>query len=368
MFHLSQPLPSLLFLWAITHSLVLTPHRAFSKPKKRPTAFSFHLLQEPYSLDPAHIQGTSGSYLFNNIYRSLYRYRRDEGLVPELAKTCQRISAIKMKCQLNPLIKYSDGTKIKAQDFVFSFKRLLDPKTKSVQTELLLSLKNAKDILKGIKSSNQLGVKAQGEDRLIFEFDHPDSEFEYKLTNPTLSPLKSGDFSKTKNASSLITSGPYLIQSWSPGQKIILQPNPHYPNFKSRPPVQILIVEDHTAALNLYRTGQLQLLRRVSTDDIPFYKNKFEYKAIFMNRFDYIGFGKKLDPYPRLKEALAYSLKYKELQKLYHSVGVPGCPSLNSELLDKPPCYRYDLNRAKKALAQVPKEVQKEDGNYSLVN
>src|SRR6185312_1673184 len=154
--------------------------------------FRFHLLSEPHSLDPRKTSANSGNYLFQNIYRGLYRYHGQRGLILEGAESCKR-AKLQLLCKLNPKHRWSNGEPIVAEDYVRSFRRLANPELGSPQHELVLSLRNARRILAGEIKPEKLGVVAVDARTLRFEFAEEDPEFEYKLINVATTPWpKSG--------------------------------------------------------------------------------------------------------------------------------------------------------------------------------
>ena len=75
-------------------------------------------------------------------------------------------------------------------------------------------------------------------------------------------------------------------------------------------------------------------------------------------RFDYIGLSNEILPYKNLRKALSYSLNFSELQKIYQSKGLPGCPGLPKNFQSKIHCHQFNLLKAKKYLRQVPKKIK----------
>ena len=279
-------------------------------------SFSFHLMKEPHSLDPLSVRGSAGSYLFANVHRSLFRYNNKKGLIKEGAKSCKWISKKHYRCQLNPLIKWSNGKAVIAQDYLRAFQRLVDPNVKTLHTELILDIKNAKDILAGKKKKQELGVKAPSTNVIEFFFNKEDPDFPYKLSFPSLAPIYSDKFPRREQADKLVVNGPYKIKKWIPGKRIFLERNPYYPNSKKQyPEVKVHIIEDDDTAMRIYETKKMSFLRRLSTAHIMVYQHK---KGFFYNpvaRFDYMGFGPELHSHKELRKALALSLKYEQLQK-----------------------------------------------------
>ncbi len=307
-------------------------------PKALPH-FSFHLMSEPSQLDPATSQGAFSTYLFSNLFESLYRFHASQGLIPAAGLGCTQ-KALQIKCKLKPS-KWSNGEEVKALHYVLAFKRLIDPDRKSSQAEHLLNVKNAKRILKAEVSPDQLGVSAPNDSTVLIELESPDPEFLFKLTSPALAPVYSLKFPTQAEAHTLVTNGPYKIKQWKKGRLLELVPNTFYPGATELPPVDIYFVDDDSTALNLYESGRLTFLRRLVTDKIENFKSRPDFYQVPMARFDYIGFGKHFKDQPQLRKLLAESLNYQELASLYKALGVPGCPSLSPKLQSEVHCHKF---------------------------
>ncbi|MCB0390872.1 MAG: hypothetical protein KDD58_06270 [Bdellovibrionales bacterium] len=316
-------------------------------------------MNEPHTLDPLNIRGSAGSYFFSNIYRSLYRYDNEKGLIPEGAQACHWKNKKLLVCYLNPNIKWSNGENITSTHYLNAFKRFFTQKTSTTETESLLNIKNAKKILSGKTSADTLGIKTPNNHTLEFYFDELDLDFKYKLSFPSLAPIYSDQFPDRKQASKLIVNGPYTIDKWDIGKHIILKRNPYYPNkYSSYPSVLIHIIDSDDAAMRVYEAGDMSFLRRLTTDHILVYKTK---KGFFHNpvaRFDYLGFGPELRENKELRQALVKSLDYEKLKNVLHALGRPGCPSLPSRLMDKTFCHNFNLMEAKINLSNVNKDLK----------
>jgi oligopeptide transport system substrate-binding protein len=336
--------------------LGVTSHSETSPGQK---VFRFHVPVEPLSLDPVFVQSSEASYFLNNVMRGLYSYDNKTGLVKEGAKSCQFKTKLKLECDLATEQVWTDGSKILAEDYVRAFRRLIGSKSKSAAVELLKNIKNAKSIHGGRAVAETLGVHASTPSHLIFEFEKPDPEFLYKLTSSVLVPVKSETFPTRERSAEALTNGPYKVVSWSPGRRVRLEPNLKYKRGNPlRPTVEILFVDDDDTAYNLYEQGELTFLRRLPTTMIPTAKKRPDFIQIPVARFDYLGFGPELDQQPALREALAYSLDFKELARIYDARGTPGCPSMPRSLMDDEPCIKFDLTRAKAAFGKVPADVR----------
>ena len=330
--------------------------------------FKFHLGSEPKSLDPAQVSlSDSVGYFYQNIYQGLYLYQQKK-LVPLGSKTCQ-LHKLTLTCELNPLFKWSDGKVVQASEYVTAFRHLISYKSKNPIIRILKNLKNASRVFAGELTEANLGVKALGPLRLQFEFDKADPEFLYKLTSPLTAPIRSDQFPKEEDASKLLVTGPYQIETWTKRKRILLTENPNYIFFKkNKPKVEIFFVDDDQTALLLYESHTLNFLKTLPTALISEYKGHSDFMQIPMARFDYIGFSEDMRSQPGLTEALALSLDYEELRKMFFALGVPGCSSLPDNYMSESVCIKYDLEKAKKIFAGLPKNVREKRYHLAFSN
>ena len=324
------------------------------------SAFRLHLNGEPRTLDPTKMRGSLSSYFFGNIMRGLFRLSSDGKLRPEGARSCKWKSTVKLICHLNSKARWNDGSPVVAQDYVRAFRYFVSPQARSLRFQLLAPLKNARKVFSAKVAPEKLGVAALQQHLLSFEFEKPFPEFTYTLTNTLLVPLKSLVFTKGK----MKTNGPYQISSWEKGRKIQLTENPFYFQGPSKqPPVEIFFIKRDSTALSLYQKGTLSFLRRLPIAMLQKYKGKPDYYTRSLARFDYLGFAGKMQD-QKLRQALSLSLDYDQLQKLFHSEGRFGCPSLPLSYTDREVCIPYYVNKARKIFSELPPEIQKK--KYTL--
>src|SRR5699024_696960 len=80
--------------------------------------------------------------------------------------------------------KWSNGDDVTAADFVYAWKRAVDPATKSQYAYLYSGVKNADDIMAGKKKADTLGVEAKDDHTLVVTMDRPVPYFGTMLVNP----------------------------------------------------------------------------------------------------------------------------------------------------------------------------------------
>ncbi|AYG27142.1 peptide ABC transporter substrate-binding protein [Lactiplantibacillus plantarum] len=229
-------------------------------------------LSYPSSLDSIDISNMSGYGSTGNIFESLYRLGKNGSITPGLAKSTKVSKDGKTYTFTIRNAKWSDGSKITAQDFVYSWKRTVTPATKSQYAYLLSGVKNADEIVAGKKSPSTLGVKAQGEHTFIVTLDKPITYFKKLMTYPLFGPIsekavkKWGSKYATK-AQYMLYSGPFKLTGWT-GTNNSWQfvKNNQYWDKKAvhLQKINYTVNESTTTTLNLFQEKKLDLTQLAS--------------------------------------------------------------------------------------------------------
>lgn len=229
-------------------------------------------LSYPSSLDSIDISNMSGYGSTGNIFESLYRLGKNGSITPGLAKSTKVSKDGKTYTFTIRNAKWSDGSKITAQDFVYSWKRTVTPATKSQYAYLFSGVKNADEIVAGKKSPSTLGVKAQGEHTFIVTLDKPITYFKKLMTYPLFGPIsekavkKWGSKYATK-AQYMLYSGPFKLTGWT-GTNNSWQfvKNNQYWDKKAvhLQKINYTINESTTTTLNLFQEKKLDLTQLAS--------------------------------------------------------------------------------------------------------
>ncbi len=131
--------------------------------------------------------------------------------------------------------RWSDGRTVQAADFVYSWKRLLDPDQKWEGASLLYDIKNAKAAKMGDASIDDIGIAAVGTYTLQVEFESKidlDGFFE-KLSSISLVPLREDVITRygetwARKTTSIVTNGPFIPKEIVAGSSIRLERSSYY--------------------------------------------------------------------------------------------------------------------------------------------
>ena len=229
-------------------------------------------LSYPSSLDSIDISNMSGYGSTGNIFESLYRLGKNGSITPGLAKSTKVSKDGKTYTFTIRNAKWSDGSKITAQDFVYSWKRTVTPATKSQYAYLFSGVKNADEIVAGKKSPSTLGVKAQGEHTFIVTLDKPITYFKKLMTYPLFGPISEKAVKKWGNkyatkAQYMLYSGPFKLTGWT-GTNNSWQfvKNNQYWDKKAvhLQKINYTVNESTTTTLNLFQEKKLDLTQLAS--------------------------------------------------------------------------------------------------------
>jgi oligopeptide transport system substrate-binding protein len=190
--------------------------------------------QEASSMDPGVSFGDYELDILWNIFEGLVGIdQRTNEIVPRVAESFDVNSdASQYTFHIRQGVTWSDGTPLNANDFEYSWKRVLDPDTASEYTGVMSIVKNAEKIQNGDAQPDDLGVKATDDNTLVVDLEGPALYFPRLAATWTFFPVPKHviDAKGTKwvEAGNIVSNGPFVMTEWTHNQKITLEPNPNY--------------------------------------------------------------------------------------------------------------------------------------------
>ena len=152
---------------------------------------------EPGSLDPHRAEGVPASNILRDLFEGLVIELPNGEYVPGVAEAWTVSDDSKRYVfTIRKNAKWSNGDKLTAEDYVFSLKRSVDPKTLSNYSSMLYPIQNAREIVLGEKQADELGVYAEGINTLVIELKEPTPYFLSLLTHSTTYPVHKASVEK----------------------------------------------------------------------------------------------------------------------------------------------------------------------------
>jgi oligopeptide transport system substrate-binding protein len=314
--------PRLLYS-AVTLALLLIVVSCKTAPDSDSSAsgshFRVNLGTEPPSLDWSLATDGVSFNVITNLMVGLTEFTRDLKPAPVIAKSWDIAEGGKrIIFHLRDDVLWSDGQKVRAQDFEYSWKRLLNPKTASEYAYILFDLVNAQEFHEGkLADAGELGVRALDDVTLEVKLRHPASYFlsltTFEVTFPQRQDIVEAFESRWTDPEHIVTNGPFTLASWKHENEIQLRANPKY--FLGKPVmdrITMLMVSEKTTALAMYEQGQLDFIDNHSIPTLE--KKRIAKQRGFHHvpqlRGYYYGFATHRKPFndPRVRKAFAMAI------------------------------------------------------------
>lgn len=222
---------------------------------------------EPESLDPQKVSGVPESNVIRDLLEGLVNQDSKGNLVPGAAKSWETEDYKTWTFHIRDDAKWSNGDPVTAEDFVYTWRRLADPKTASPYASYIqmTTMANAEDIIAGKKAPETLGVEAVNSKTLKVTLDKPVSYFASMLVHTSMKPVnqkvveKFGDeWTKVGN---YVSNGAFKLDTWVVNERIVLARNENYWDNKNTVINQVtfLPIENQVAAMNRFLAGELDM-------------------------------------------------------------------------------------------------------------
>lgn len=233
---------------------------------------------QPASLDPGQTQYTFETAVLRAVSEPLVKPMPDlSGVVPAAAQSYEVNSVgTAYVFHLRPTAKYWDGTPVKAEDFVFAWQRLIDPRLAAPDESLF-----ADAVLNGERVSLMdpqrdkanidpalatVGLKAVDDFTFQVQLSHPDPAFLWLASLPAAGPIRKDVVSQNGDKwatapETYLTNGPFKVTEMSKNNYIRVERNPYY--WGPKPALEQIrfdVVNDGATGLSRYKGGDLDVM------------------------------------------------------------------------------------------------------------
>jgi ABC-type oligopeptide transport system substrate-binding subunit len=211
---------------------------------------------------------------------------------------------------------WNDGVPTTAHDFVYAWKRVLDPATGSPNAQLLYDIRGARDVHQGRKAPDEVGIHAPDEGTLVVELEEPTGYFLSLVAQCATFPVPRHVVQAHGHAwaapQHILTNGAFLLESWQPDASMTLLRDPGY---HGRSQGNVERVErrvrpgDAESLLQLYGENTLDTIG-LQVDDVGQIPDEFaqEYVCSPLLWTEYAGFNVSLPPFDDLRVRRAFVL------------------------------------------------------------
>jgi oligopeptide transport system substrate-binding protein len=249
-------------------------------------------VQIDVSINAIDFQGSQEGNALNVMRTSgegLYYLEADGSIQPALAESLTKSpDGLTLTYKIKDAL-WSDGSKLTAHDFVYAWQRLGEPARTADYRGLLITagIANAQDVITGKKPVTELGVKALDDKTLVVTQSSPvafvDSLFSFVPFFPQKKSFVEAQGAKfATSGDTVLSNGPFMIKTYEPnGELVEVVKNPHY-RLASKVKldgIRFQTIKDIQQAALAYQSGLIDIVPRLSGEQIDLYRDDPEFKS-----------------------------------------------------------------------------------------
>ena len=224
---------------------------------------------EVASMDPQIATDGTSFEVIAAVTEGLYSVDADGSAIPAMVDTVEKSEdGLTYTFKLKDA-NWSNGTPVTADDFVFAWRRLVDPEVASEYAFIMgvAGVKNADAISSGEVAVEELGVTAEDEKTLVVELDFPVPYFESLMSFPSFLPMNEEFFTSVgdnygTSPETLLANGPFKVTAYEPAATTIsLEKNADYwdADAVALDGIQYQVIKDSQQTMLSYQNGDLDI-------------------------------------------------------------------------------------------------------------
>ena len=254
----------------------------FAAPAHAEMVFNRGNSADPESLDPHKTSTVYEANILRDLFEGLVMQDADANLIPGAAEgwTVSDDGTV-YTFKLRADGKWSDGTPVTADDFVYSFRRLLDPATGAEYASMLYVVKNGEDVNTGKMKPEELAVKAVDPTTFEVTLKAPTPYFLEMLTHQSTYPVNKASIEKLGNdwikAGNLVSNGAFTLAEFIPNDhiKVVKSKTFHGAADVKLDVVNYFPTEDRSTAIKRFEAGEIDYNDDIPTEQMADLKAKF---------------------------------------------------------------------------------------------
>ena len=287
------------------------------------------------SIDPALNSAVDGANYILFAFDNLLKMDKDGKVVPGLAEKYEvSDDQLTWTFHLRDGLKWSDGSALTADDFVYSWQRLVDPSVAAPYAQTVLGMVEGYDDAIGRPDGDgnttvdpdptKLKVEAPDEKTLIVHMAKPTPYFDKLAAFVSLSPVKKDVVEANPDGWSIdpktyISTGPFKLTGWEPGSYLMFEKNENYWDADSikLDGIKCLLMQDQNATFSAYESGDALMIKDVPTQEITTLKERSDFHIDPILGTYYLDLNTTLDEFkdPKVREALSLALDRKYISE-----------------------------------------------------
>lgn len=331
--------------------------------KDRDRYLNISFKSEVRSLDPRFGIDLPSAHAIKMLFEGLMYRELDGQITPALAESYEVSPDLKTYTFHLRNAYWTNGDPVTAYDFVYSWKSVVNPKTKTVGSHNFYPIKNVQKIITGELPIDAMGVQALDAQTLQVELEHPTPYFLEEASSVSFLPVNSRIDREQPNwnntdGDSFICNGPFFLEKNQFGHEIFVKKNPKYWNANrvKLPGIKIAILQDPMTQLQLFEKGELDWIgkpvSKMPLEAVEACKKEGKLHSMPCLGVYWIFVNTKATPFnnKKMRQAFSYALNRKAItEHVLREQELPAMSLLPSKLSQQNEPYFLD-NQGKNAL------------------
>jgi oligopeptide transport system substrate-binding protein len=275
---------------------------------------------EPQTLDPHRATGVPEGNILRDLFEPLVMEAPNGDLIPGAAASWTiSDDGLLYTFQMRSDGRWSNGDPVRADDFVYSMRRALDPTTLSTYASILYPIKNAAAVNRGELSPEMLGVRAPDELTLEIQLEAPTPYFlgllNHSMAYAVHRPSVEEHAERFVRAGNLVGNGAYVLNDWVMQSHVELVRNKNYRDDANTTIERVLYyaIENADAVFKRYRADEIDFTQSVPARQLEWIRASMpsEYRQAPYLGVYYFGFNTTRPPFkdqPGLRRALSLAI------------------------------------------------------------
>ena len=254
------------------------------------------------TMDPALAADTTSTLAMNQVYEGLYVLGKDDEFVLGVAKEEPEISEDQTTYtfKLREDSKWSDGSQVTANDFVYGWQQIVTPAVGSPNADVMVGvIKNAKEIYEDGADPKTLGVKALDDTTLEVQLERPVPYLKSLLTFAIFYPKKEAFITEqgkdyAASSDNILYNGPFVMSGWEAfADEWTYTPNEEYWDKEAvkLESASVQVIKTPSTAVNLFESGEVDVVNKLTSE----YAKNYKENESFLPVEQYVTFFLKLN-------------------------------------------------------------------------
>jgi len=329
----------------------------------------FNLSGEPKTLDPHLATGVLESHVINQMYEGLIRTDEKGLAVPGMANRWDVSSDGTSYTFYLRTAKWSNGEAVTAHDFVYGWRRCLNPATAAEYAYQLYHIQGAEEYNRGKGTAESIAVAAESDSVLTVKLKHPAPYFPALTGHFAYFPLNekwvAAHADWASDPAGFLGNGAFKLTDWRHRDRIILQKNGQYydAGLVKLDEIEMTMVANESTALMQWETGKFDIITQVPLPDVPRLKAARQLQVTPYLGVYYVALNQGQKPFndTRVRKAFSLAIDRAQITKAIlrggqqeaYGVVSPGIelPGIGDYRKTTGDLFKQDVAEAKKLLA-----------------